>query len=107
MATMGFIRRDFDVFAIEDFSARLAKIDELVTPRLMRLAPEFNRELSRNFHMDFYPHIARQIRRAATSFDETWAAFGPSRAGYKRHPYLALCVSVAGIHARAVVNPGR
>src|SRR5271167_3240425 len=37
MATLGFLRRDFEVFAIEDFSARLAKIDELVTPRLMRL----------------------------------------------------------------------
>jgi uncharacterized protein YktB (UPF0637 family) len=105
MPTMGFIRRDFDVFAIEDFGARLAKIDELVTPRLMRLAPEFNRELSRDLHMDFYPHIARHIRREANPPDETWAAFGPSRAGYKRYGYLALCVSAAGIHARAVVNP--
>jgi uncharacterized protein YktB (UPF0637 family) len=105
MATMGFIRRDFEVFAIEDFSRRLAKIDELVTPRLMRLAPEFNRELSRDLHMEFYPHIARHMRRAAAPPDETWAAFGPSRAGYKRFGYLALCVTVAGIHARAVVKP--
>ena len=105
MATMGFLRRDFDVFAIADFSARLAKIDELVTPRLMRLAPDFNRDLSREFHMDFYPHIARHMRRAATPPDETWAAFGPSRAGYKRYAYFALCVSGAGIHARAVVKP--
>jgi uncharacterized protein YktB (UPF0637 family) len=105
MATMGFIRRDFDAFAIEDFSARLAKIDELVTPRLMRLALEFSRDLSRDLHMDFYPHIARHIRRAATSPDETWAAFGPSRAGYKHYGYLALCVSAAGIHARVVVKP--
>jgi uncharacterized protein YktB (UPF0637 family) len=103
MPTMGFIRRDFEVFAIADFSARLAKIDELVTPRLMRLAPEFNRELSRDFNMDFNPHIARHIRRAPTP--ETWAAFAPSRAGYKRHAYLALYVSGAGIHARAIVKP--
>lgn len=105
MPTMGFLRRDFDVFAIADFSARLAKIDELVTPRLIRLAPEFSRELSRDLHMDFYPHIARHIRRAATPPVETWAAFGPSRAGYKRYGYLTLCVSAAGIHARAVVTP--
>ena len=105
MPTMGFIRRDFDVFAIADFSARLAKIDELVTPRLMRLAPEFNRELSRDFHTDFYPHIVRHLRRAATPPDETWAAFGPSRAGYKRYGYLALCISGVGIHARAIVKP--
>jgi uncharacterized protein YktB (UPF0637 family) len=103
MATMGFIRRDFEVFAIADFSARLAKIDELVTPRLMRLAPEFNRELSRDLHMEFYPHIPRHIRRAPTP--ETCAAFGPSRTGYKRYGYLALCVSAAGIHARAVAKP--
>jgi len=103
MATMGFIRRDFEVFAIADFSRRLAKIDELVTPRLIRLAPEFNRELSRDLDMDFYPHIARHTRRAATP--ETWVAFGESRAGYKRYGYLALCVSGAGIHARAVVTP--
>ena len=41
MATLGFLRRDFDVFAIDDFSVRLAKIDQLVTPRLMQLAPGF------------------------------------------------------------------
>jgi uncharacterized protein YktB (UPF0637 family) len=105
MATLGFLRRDFEVFAIDDFSARLAKIDELVTPRLMRLALEFSGELSRNLHLDFFPHIARHMRRATNSPDETWAAFGPSRAGYKRHVYLALCISGVGIHARAVVKP--
>jgi uncharacterized protein YktB (UPF0637 family) len=103
MATLGFLRRDFEVFAIEDFSARLAKIDELVTPRLMRLALEFCGELSRN-HLDFFPHIARPIRRAANPPGETWVAFGPSNAGYKRHAYLALCVSGVGIHARVIVQ---
>ena len=104
MATLGFLRRDFDVFAIEDFNIRLAKIDEFVTPRLMRLAPEFNRELSRSLHLDFFPHIARHMRRAANPPAETWAAFGPSRAGYKRLGHLALCVSGVGIHARVIVK---
>ncbi len=36
MATLGFLRRDFEVFAIEGFNARMAKIDELVRPRLIR-----------------------------------------------------------------------
>ena len=55
--------------------------------------------------MQFFPHIARHMRRTASPPDETWAAFGPSRAGYKRHGYLALFVSGVGIHARAVVKP--
>ena len=104
MATLGFLRRDFDVFAIDDFSARLAKIDELLTPRLMQLAPDFNRELSRNLHLDLHPHCARHMRRAASPPAETWAAFGPSPAGYKRNGYLALCISGVGIHARVVVK---
>ena len=104
MATLGFLRRDFDVFAIEDFSARLAKIDELVTPRLMQLAPDFNRELSRSLQVVFYPHYARHMRRTADPPAETWAAFGPSPIGYGRYGYLALCISGVGIHARAVVK---
>ena len=104
MATLGFLRRDFDVFAIEDFSVRLAKIDQLVTPRLMQLAPDFNQELARNLQMVFYPHYARHTHRAANPPAETWAAWGPSPNGYKRHGYLALYISGVGIHARAVVQ---
>jgi uncharacterized protein YktB (UPF0637 family) len=104
MATLGFLRRDFDVFAIVDFSARLAKIDQLVTPRLMQLAPDFNRDLSHNLHVELHPHYARHMRRGASPPAETWAAFGPSPAGYKRNGYLALCISRVGIHARAVVK---
>jgi uncharacterized protein YktB (UPF0637 family) len=104
MATLGFLRRDFDVFAIEDFNIRLAKIDEFVTPRLLRLAPEFSRELSRSLQVDLFPHIARHMRRAANPPAETSVAFGPSRAGYKRFGHLALCVSGVGIHARVIVK---
>jgi len=104
MATLGFLRRDFEVFAIEDFNARLAKIDELISPRLIRLGNELAPKMSRDLRMGFFPHVARHMRRPANPPDETWAAFGPSRAGYKRYAYLALCVSSAGIHARAVVK---
>src|ERR1700722_6424374 len=81
MATLGFLRRDFDVFKIDDFSTRLAKIDELVTPRLMQLALDFKGELSRSLKLAFFPHYARHVRRAANPPAETWAAFGPSRVG--------------------------
>ena len=104
MATLGFIRRDFDVFAIEDFNARMAKIYDLIRPRLIRLGIELAPELSRKLHMEFFPHVPRHMRRTANPPDETWTAFGPSRAGYKRYGYLALCISRAGIHARAVVK---
>ena len=104
MATLGFLRRDFEVFKIDDFSTRLAKIDELVTPRLTQLALDFKRELSRSLKLDFFPHFVRHVRRASNPPAETWVAFGPSPVGYKRYGYLALCISGVGIHARAVVK---
>ena len=106
MATLGLLRRDFEVFAIENFNARMEKIYEHVRPRLIRLGTELAPELSRTLNMEFLPHVATHIRlRAANAPGETWAAFGPSQVGYKRYGYLALCVSLAGIHARAVVKP--
>src|SRR6266481_3358768 len=104
MATLGFIRRDFEVFSIDGFSARMAKLDEFINPRLIRLGNDLALELSRTFQMQFFPHIAKHMRRTSNPPGETWAAFGPSRAGYKRYGYLALCVSHVGIHARAVVK---
>ncbi len=104
MATLGFSRADFDVFAIEGFSARMAKIYERISPRLVRLGIELAPELSRKLHMEFFAHVAKHLRRTVNPPDETWAAFGPSRAGYKRYVYFALCISGAGIHARAIVK---
>jgi uncharacterized protein YktB (UPF0637 family) len=54
--------------------------------------------------MEFFPHVAKHVRRTVNPPLETWAAFGPSPRGYKRYGYLALCISGIGLHARAVVK---
>ena len=104
MPTLGFLRRDFEVFAIADLDTRLAKIDELVTPRLMGLAVDFTLELIRRIGTEFHAQYASHSPRAANPPGESWAAWAASRYGYRRHPYLALCASRVGVHARAVVN---
>jgi len=104
MATLGFARDDFGVFRIEDFSARMNEIYARVRPRLLRLGAQLAPELGRKLDLEFFPHIAKHARRTANPPPETWAAFGPSPKGYKRYGYLALCVSRAGLHARAVVK---
>lgn len=104
MATLGFIRRDFEVFAVDGFSARLAKIYEYIRPRLVRIGIELTPKLSRKLEVEFFPHVAKHLRRSASPPAETWIAWGPSEKGYMRHPYLALCISGAGVHARVVVK---
>jgi len=104
MATLGFTRDDFGIFRIEDFSARMNEIYARIRPRLVRLGAQLAPELGRRLHLEFFPHIAKHARRTVIAPPETWAAFGPSPKGYKRYGYLALCVSGAGLHARAVVK---
>jgi uncharacterized protein YktB (UPF0637 family) len=104
LATLGFTAVDFGVFKVEGFNERMQQIYEHVRPKLIRLGDELAPELARRLHMEFFPHVARHARRTVNPPPETWAAFGPSPKGYKRYGYLALCISGAGLHARAVVK---
>ncbi len=104
MATLGFRAEDFAVFKIDGFSARMERIFDRVRPRLVRLGEELAPELARAQHLEFFPHVAKHARRTVNPPPETWVAFGPSARGYKRYGYLALCISAAGLHARAVVK---
>ena len=104
MATLGFTPTDFEVFKIDGFSKRMEKIYEHVRPKLIRLGHELAPELSRKLRMELHPHVAKHIRRTVNPPPETWVAFGPSPRGYKRYGYLALCISGAGLHARAIVK---
>jgi uncharacterized protein YktB (UPF0637 family) len=104
VATLGFTRVDFEVFKVEGFNERMQQIYAHVRPKLTRLGDELAPELSRKLHIEFFPHVAKHARRTVNPPPETWAAFGPSPRGYKRYGYLALCISRAGIHARAVVK---
>ena len=104
MARLGFTNDDFRVFRIPGFSARMNEIYARIRPRLIRLGDQLAPELGRRLHMEFFPHVAKHVRRSVNPPPETWTAFGPSQRGYKRYGYLALCISGAGLHARAVVK---
>jgi len=104
VATLGFTAVDFGVFKVEGFNERMQQIYQHVRPKLIRLGDELSPELARRLHVEFFPHVAKHARRTVNPPPETWAAFGPSPKGYKRYSYLALCVSGAGLHARAVVK---
>jgi uncharacterized protein YktB (UPF0637 family) len=104
MATLGFTPVDFEVFGIEGFDERMQQIYAHVRPKLIRLSDELAPEIARRLHTEFFPHVAKHARRTVNPPPETWAAFGPSPKGYTRFGYLALCISGAGVHARAVVK---
>jgi uncharacterized protein YktB (UPF0637 family) len=104
VAKIGFTPTDFEVFEVEGFNERMQQIYAHVRPKLIKLGDELAPMLARKMHMEFFPHVAKHARRTVNPPPETWAAFGPSPKGYKRYGYLALCISGAGLHARAVVK---
>jgi uncharacterized protein YktB (UPF0637 family) len=104
VAILGFTPTDFDVFKIVSFGTRMEKIYQHVRPKLIRLGNQLAPELSRKLHLEFFPHVPKHMRRAVNPPAETWVAFGPSPRGYKRYGHLALCISRAGLHARAVIK---
>jgi uncharacterized protein YktB (UPF0637 family) len=101
---IGFTREHFDVFQIDGSGPRMAKIYEHIRPRLMRLGDELAPQLASKLKMEFFPHVAAHRRRSVNPPQESWTAFGPSLRGYKGYAYLALGISAAGLHARAVVK---
>jgi uncharacterized protein YktB (UPF0637 family) len=104
VATLGFTPGDFEVFSVDGFNERMQQIYARVRPKLIRLGDDLSPVIASRLHMEFFPHVAKHARRTVNPPPETWAAFGPSPKGYKRFGYLALCISGAGVHARAVVK---
>ena len=82
----------------------MEKIHELIRPRLISLGAEMGPELSRKMRVELFPHVAKHTHRSDEPPAETWVAWGPSAKGFRRYAHLALCVSGAGIHARAIVK---
>jgi uncharacterized protein YktB (UPF0637 family) len=104
MATLGFNLADFQVFRVQGFNERMAQLYATVRPKLLRLGDELAPALASKLHLEFFPHVAKHARRTVNPPPETWCAFGPSARGYKRYPYLGLCISSFGLHARVVVK---
>jgi hypothetical protein len=105
VAALGFSASDFATFRISGFDERMQQIYAHLSSKLLKLGARLAPELARRLHLELFPHVAKHARRTVEPPSETWAAFGPSPRGYKRHGYLALFVSGAGLHARVVVGP--
>lgn len=103
-ATLGLTRESFDVFKIPEFSARMTRIRDFVRPRLQKLGEELAPLVSRELNIELFAHVAKHARRSVNPPPETWCALGPAARGYKGYPYLALCISQVGLHARVVVK---
>ena len=87
----------FQVFAIPDFTGRMASIRSEVSPWLARIGEVFVAPLSTLAGEELFPHVARHARRTVNPPEDTWVAFGPRSRGYKGDPHFKIAVSEAGV----------
>jgi len=93
MSFEGFHTKHFEVFAIPDFSGRMAAIRSLIQPALSALAEEVAPELAASVGAEVFPHVARHMRRTVNPPEDTWVAFGPEKRGYKKRQHFKVAIS--------------
>ncbi len=93
MGFTGFTAKDFQVFAIPNFSGRMAAIRQKIQPKLATLAEEMGPELRRLVGSEIFAHVAKHMRRTVNPPADTWVAFGPDKRGYKKTQHFKVAIS--------------
>lgn len=88
-----FKQDDFEVFDIQEFGVRMAAISTRIRPKLMSIGDELVPKLSALVDCSLFLHVARHARRTVNPPDDTWAAFGSHRRGYKKDVHFKFAVS--------------
>jgi uncharacterized protein YktB (UPF0637 family) len=101
----GWSAEHFDIFAVEDFGERMARIRASLQPRLAELGDDLAEGLAIRLGAPFYVHVAKHLRRRVNPPDETWVALGPAPRGYKATPHFEAGLAGSGAFARFVLKP--
>jgi uncharacterized protein YktB (UPF0637 family) len=100
-----FSRDDFKVFEIPGFAERMAAIRANIQPRLVSIGEALVPHLSSILDVPLFLHVAKHMRRTVNPPDDTWAAFGRDRRGYKKDVHFRVSVSGKGV--RFLFEAGR
>lgn len=97
----GFQPVDFELFAIPDFSGRMAALREHLKPKLIELGADLRGPIEEATGVPTFPHVAQHLRRRVNPPERTWVAFARQKNGYKRWTHYR--VSVGGDSVRLSV----
>ncbi|WP_210469527.1 YktB family protein [Sporosarcina sp. 6E9] len=81
---------DFDLFLIDGLEQRMNALQTLVQPKFEKLGRHFADQLSAHGSDEFFPHVARHLRRTVNPPTDSWVAVAPSKRGYKALPHFQI-----------------
>lgn len=82
--------QDFDVFNTPGLEARMTALTELVRPKFEELGQDFSAYFSGETGDEFFPHVAKHMRRTVNPPNDSWVAFAPYKRGYKAVPHFQI-----------------
>ena len=92
-----FTTKEFDIFEIPGFDARMARLRAEITPKLKELGEVVGPRLKEGAGLDLRPQVALHLRRSVNPPEETWVAFSREARGYKPYVHLRLAVNGYGV----------
>lgn len=90
MHTSLWTSKDFDVFSIEGLENRMNALQTLIQPKFHTLGRHFADRLSAHGSDEFFPHVAKHLRRTVNPPNDSWVAFAPAKRGYKALPHFQI-----------------
>lgn len=82
--------KDFEVFETPGLDARMSALAERVRPKFEELGKEYSSYFSGKTGDEFFPHVAKHMRRTVNPPKDSWVAFAPYKRGYKAVPHFQI-----------------
>jgi len=82
--------QDFHVFETEGLEARMEALTTYVRPKFVQLGQDFSAYFSGETGDEFFPHVAKHMRRTVNPPNDSWVAFAPYKRGYKAVPHFQI-----------------
>jgi uncharacterized protein YktB (UPF0637 family) len=100
----GLAPRDFDIFTIPEFAARMGAIRTELRPKLLALGEELAPRVGELVSGPIVAHTAAHMRRRTNPPPATWVTFGRSPRGYKRFVHFRVAVHAGGLRVTVHVE---
>lgn len=82
--------QDFEVFNTPGLDARMNALKKHVRPKFEELGTEVSSFFSGKTGDEFFPHVAKHMRRTVNPPNDSWVAFAPYKRGYKAVPHFQI-----------------
>ena len=82
--------QDFKVFETPGLERRMELLASTVRPKFEELGKEYSSYFSGKTGDEFFPHVAKHMRRKVNPPDDSWVAFAPYKRGYKGIPHFQV-----------------